>query len=64
MVEEECQANPTLANAIKGLSPLGRAAELEEVAEVILFLCGPGASYVTGAGLVIDAGLTLSLNLI
>lgn len=45
------------------MCPLGRAAELEEVAGVILFLCGSGANYVTGTGLVIDAGLTLTVHL-
>ncbi len=63
MVEAECQKNPQLEGAIKALSPLGRAAEVEEVAGVIVFLCGSNASYVTGTGLVIDAGLTLTVHM-
>ena len=63
MVEAKCKKNPNLDRAIKALSPLGRAAELEEVAEVILFLSSSSASYVTGTGLVIDAGLTLTVHL-
>lgn len=47
----------------KTTSLLGRAAELEEVAEVAIFLCGSNASYVTGTGLVIDARLTLTVHL-
>ncbi len=37
-------------------TPLQRPAELEEIAEVIVFLAGPRASYVTGATIVVDGG--------
>lgn len=36
--------------------PLGRAADPEEIAACIVFLTGPGASFVTGAVLVADGG--------
>lgn len=51
---------PSLADIVKATSPLGRAAESEEVADVIVFLCSPAASYVNGVGLVVDSGMTLS----
>ncbi|DAA77807.1 TPA_exp: hypothetical protein A8136_5510 [Trichophyton benhamiae CBS 112371] len=38
--------------------PLGRIAEAEEVADVILFLCSPRASYVTGAAWMVDGGFS------
>ena len=63
MVEEECRKNPSLEGAIKALSPLGRAAELDEITGIILFLSGSNASYVTGTGLVVDAGLTLTVHM-
>jgi NAD(P)-dependent dehydrogenase (short-subunit alcohol dehydrogenase family) len=36
--------------------PLGRLITVEEVAEAILFLCGPGASAVTGTTLTVAGG--------
>jgi NAD(P)-dependent dehydrogenase (short-subunit alcohol dehydrogenase family) len=37
---------------------LGRAAQVEEIAEVIAFLASDKASYVTGATLAVDGGRT------
>ncbi|CAN7949912.1 unnamed protein product [Ixodes pacificus] len=37
--------------------PLKRASRPEEVADVIVFLCGPGSSFVTGAAVDIAGGL-------
>ncbi len=53
---------PQLGDMIKAASPLGRAAEVEEIADYIVFLCSPSASYINGTGLVIDAGLTLTVH--
>lgn len=39
--------------------PLGRAGKADEIAQSVAFLAGQGASYVTGASLVVDGGLSL-----
>ncbi|KAF2868457.1 hypothetical protein BDV95DRAFT_579890 [Massariosphaeria phaeospora] len=49
----------TIDGIIKQHIPLGRAAEPDEVAAAIVYLCGPGSTYVTGANIMIDNGLTL-----
>jgi NAD(P)-dependent dehydrogenase (short-subunit alcohol dehydrogenase family) len=36
--------------------PLGRMAQPEEIAPMILFLCSPAASYITGASFAVDGG--------
>src|SRR4051812_20249366 len=40
--------------------PIGRAGRPEEIASVVLWLCGPGASYVVGHALTIDGGMTVA----
>ena len=47
-----------LGEAIK-MVPCGRIGEVEEVAGVVAFLCGPAASYITGQTIVVDGGLTM-----
>jgi NAD(P)-dependent dehydrogenase (short-subunit alcohol dehydrogenase family) len=41
--------------------PLRRVGEPDDVAAAIVFLAGAGASYITGANLVVDGGLQTSL---
>jgi glucose 1-dehydrogenase len=42
--------------------PLGRAGKPEEIADLALYLASPAASYITGASIVIDGGLSLVLG--
>lgn len=62
MMERALEKTPQLQKLIQVMAPPGRMAAPEEVADVIVFLCSPAASYVNGTGLLIDAGLTLSVH--
>ncbi|MEL6226697.1 MAG: SDR family oxidoreductase [Pseudomonadota bacterium] len=47
-----------LAEWLKGQVPLGRYGNSEEVAALVTFLVGPEASFITGARMIVDGGLT------
>jgi len=49
---------PDVMKAVMGRIPLGRLAKPEEIAAGILYLASDESSYVTGAELVIDGGVT------
>ncbi|KAI1081228.1 hypothetical protein F5B20DRAFT_79686 [Whalleya microplaca] len=52
-----------LEQIVKTATPLRRSATTDEVADCIVFLCSPSASYINGAGLNIDSGITLTAHL-
>ena len=37
--------------------PLGRLGRVEDIAQAVLFLCSPGAGYITGATLHVNGGM-------
>ncbi|MBI1759675.1 MAG: SDR family oxidoreductase [Actinobacteria bacterium] len=39
-------------------TPLGRLADIREIADATLFLCSPAASFITGQTIVVDGGIT------
>jgi NAD(P)-dependent dehydrogenase (short-subunit alcohol dehydrogenase family) len=49
---------PDMRSQLERRVPLGRVAAPEEIGRVVRFLLSPDASYVTGAELVVDGGLT------
>lgn len=49
--------------AMRKQIPMRRFADVEEVAQVVAFLAGPGASGITGAMLPVDGGVSMMLGL-
>jgi NAD(P)-dependent dehydrogenase (short-subunit alcohol dehydrogenase family) len=56
MVESYVQGDTAKAAALAAGEPIGRMSQPEEIASAILFLCSPGASFITGHPLVVDGG--------
>ncbi|CAG8958367.1 hypothetical protein HYFRA_00011044 [Hymenoscyphus fraxineus] len=63
MFERSKKRVPGLEKMIAAASPTGKAADPEEVANVVVFLCSPSASYVSGTGIIIDQGVSVSARI-
>ena len=55
---EMIRTNTRLFEALQGITPLGRMAAPEQIADVVMFLLGPQSSYVTGTDIAADGGVT------
>ncbi|KAK1147599.1 hypothetical protein N8T08_000941 [Aspergillus melleus] len=60
MMERSLKRVPQLGAMVQALSPLKRGALPEEVSDSIVFLCSPGASYINGTVITVDAGATVT----
>jgi NAD(P)-dependent dehydrogenase (short-subunit alcohol dehydrogenase family) len=58
MVARMMAADENAINEILKDQPIGRLGRAEEIADAVLWLCGPGASFVIGHALAVDGGYT------
>jgi NAD(P)-dependent dehydrogenase (short-subunit alcohol dehydrogenase family) len=58
MVDEWLGDDPENMAQVSALHPIGRIAEAREIAEAVIWLCSPGASFVLGTALAVDGGYT------
>jgi NAD(P)-dependent dehydrogenase (short-subunit alcohol dehydrogenase family) len=58
MVSEMLAKEPEAMKEILRDQPIGRLGRPEEIASAVLWLCGPGASFVIGHALAVDGGFT------
>ncbi|KAL7625208.1 hypothetical protein AAE478_004423 [Parahypoxylon ruwenzoriense] len=62
MVERAVAGDPDLGRLMNRVIPVGRIALREEISDVIMFMSSPRSSYVTGAGWMVDGGITLQIQ--
>lgn len=58
MVQEMLVKEPDLMKDILREIPIGRLGRPEEIASAVLWLCGPGSTFVIGQALAVDGGFT------
>jgi NAD(P)-dependent dehydrogenase (short-subunit alcohol dehydrogenase family) len=59
MVQEMIAKDPEAMKEILKEQPIGRLGRAEEIASVVLWLCGPGSTFVIGHALAVDGGFTI-----
>ncbi|RWQ91365.1 hypothetical protein C8Q69DRAFT_510997 [Paecilomyces variotii] len=62
MVDRAIEGIPDLERLMADAVPMGRIAHVDEIADIILFLSSPKASYVTGSNWIVDGGTTLTAH--
>ncbi len=63
MTPEDAARNLAAREAAAALQPLGRQADVAEIAAAVAFLASDDASFITGAIVPVDGGCTAHFNL-
>ena len=58
MFERVVQQGLADEQGIRRLHPVGRIGEVGEIADAVLWICSPGAAFMTGHALTVDGGMT------
>lgn len=58
-MNEEIRAEESGRDFLNGLQPMKRTGRPAEVAEAVLYLCSPNATFTTGTTLSVDGGITV-----
>jgi len=58
MFERAVAADPKVSAVAARMHPIGRLGEVDDVSAVVLWLCSPGAAFVTGHAHTVDGGMT------
>jgi enoyl-[acyl-carrier-protein] reductase (NADH) len=59
-INKETEADPAKVKTLDAAMPLGRLADPAEIASVVAFLAGDGASYITATTVFVDGGIMQS----
>lgn len=59
MVDEWMQGSAEAEAQVAALHPIGRIADADEIAEAVLWLASPAASFVVGVAMPVDGGYTI-----
>jgi NAD(P)-dependent dehydrogenase (short-subunit alcohol dehydrogenase family) len=59
MVEGVMRLGPEVKQVLESVTPMGRLAQPEEIAEAAIWLCSDKSSFVTGHALVVDGGFVV-----